>query len=278
MLTDYRNVKLESMRIMSLKLTSRFVSYQVESKLLKASDIVMTVSSSVAQELMEEYKLSPERIFIVGNGVDEKFFHPEKEKNEGNNRYILFVGKIDREKGVFDLLECGRHLCKEMSNISFILAGQGKDFKTLKKEVIRVGLQEKFILLGQVDKKKLVKLYQNATLFVFPSYHEGLPTVILEAMSCSLPIIATNVRGNRELISHGKNGILIPSRDTKKMTETILALLNDDKMRQLLGKNARKTIEDNYTWNIISNRIFKIYESTLEKRRLFQNFSFIIFF
>jgi glycosyltransferase involved in cell wall biosynthesis len=117
-----------------------------------------------------------------------------------------------------------------------------------------------FKFLGQVDKDKLLKLYQNATLFIFPSYHEGLPGVLLEAMSCGLPIIATDVRGNRDLISHKENGLLIPIQDSKKMAETINILLENKKLREQLGKNARKTIVEKYTWNNVYNNYLKCYE------------------
>ncbi len=104
-------------------------------------------------------------------------------------------------------------------------------------------------------------MYQNATLFVFPSYHEGLPGVVLEAMSCGLPIIATDVRGNRDLISTGENGILVPPRSPRKIAEAITTVIDDETLRKKLGKNARETIEDGYTWDEVSNKFLKCYES-----------------
>lgn len=267
MLTDYRDAKLESIRIMLLKIASKFVSYKLESKILHASDIVMTVSTSIAQELKENYYLNSDKVFTVGNGVDEKFFCPGKQRSKNDNRYILFVGHIDREKGLFDLLECGRYICRDRSDVSFILAGQGRDFNILKRRVIKLGLRDRFVLLGQVGKEKLLELYQNATLFVFPSYHEGLPTALLEAMSCSVPIIATDVRGNRDLISHGENGILVPSRNPKKLAEAISLILDDEHLRTKYGGNARKTIENNYTWDKVSDKILRCYLSFLEKQQ-----------
>ena len=136
----------------------------------------------------------------------------------------------------------------------------------MKRKVQSLGLQEKFIFLGQVSKEKLVKLYQDAALFVFPSYHEGLPTALLEAMSCGLPIVATDVRGNRDLISNRKNGILVPPRDPKKLAEAISLLLGDERLRITYGRNARISIEQNYTWDEISNKVLKCYKLALEKK------------
>ena len=197
----------------------------------------------------------------MDNGVDEKIFFPNQGRPENGRKYVMFVGRIDREKGLFDLVECGKYICGERSDISFIIAGNGRDLNKLRWKTKKAEVQEKFIFLGQTDRDNLVKLYQNATLFVLPSYHEGLPTVLLEAMSCGLPIIATDVRGNRDMISSGKNGILVPPRDPKKMAEATSLLLENDTLRTSLSKNARKTIEGKYTWDAVSNKFLNCYKS-----------------
>lgn len=263
MLTDNQYIKLRSVYSLLTKISARFVSYPLELKLIQASDIVTTVSRSVAQEL-EEYHLNSDEVIVVGNGVDEKFFFPKQKKSENNNKYVMFAGRIDREKGLFDLVECGRYICSKRSDVFFIVAGNGRDLNRLRRKTRKVGLQDRFIFLGQVDKNQLVKLYQNAAIFVLPSYHEGLPGVLLEAMSCGLPIVATDVRGNRDLISDGKNGIIVPPRNPKKLAGAILTLLNDEQLGTIHGKHARKTIEENYTWNKVSNRILRCYESLAE--------------
>jgi len=263
MLTDSYYRRANSLHSVFSKISQRFVSYPLEIKLIKASDMVTTLTKSISKELVREYGLNPKKITIIGNGVDEKFFYPQQKQsgiNNGKKRYILFVGRIDREKGLFDLVECGKYICNERSDIFFIIVGGGRDLHTLKEKTKKLGLQNKFIFLGQINKDRLVKLYQNATLFVLPSYHEGLPTVLLEAMACGLPSVVTDIRGNRDILSHGKNGIMVPPRDSKKMAEAILTLLQDEILMKMLSKNARKTIEENYTWDLVSNEILKCYE------------------
>lgn len=259
MLTDNNYIEIRSIYSLLTKISARFVSYPLELKLIQSSDIVTTVSKSIAQELKEHY-LNLDEVSIVYNGVDEKFFYPKQIKSGDGSKYIMYAGRADREKGLFDLVKCGKFICSERSDVFFIVAGNGRDFNKLKRKTRKAGLQDRFIFLGQVDKDQMVKLYQNATLFVLPSYHEGLPGVLLEAMSCGLPVIATDVRGNRDLVSNGENGVIVPSRAPKKMAEAISILLKDKKLRKKLGKNARKTIEENYTWNAVSNRILGYYE------------------
>lgn len=256
---DFNNVKVTSLYSLLSKISARFVSYSLELKLIQTSDIVTTLSTSIAQEL-KQYYLNIDKICVISNGVDEKFFVPAQNSIENGNKYIMYAGRIDREKGLFDLIECGKHICNERSDISFLLAGKGRDLDALKKKAKKLGLQNKFLFLGQVGREQLVQLYQHSTLFLFPSYHEGIPTALLEAMSCGLPIIATNVRGNRDLISHGKNGILVP-RSPREMADAVLMLLDDNKMKKELGKNARKEIEEKYTWDVISTKILHCYES-----------------
>ncbi len=260
MLSDNNYIKIKSAYSLLTKISARFISFPLELKHIKSSKIITTVSESVAQEL-KEYGLNSDEIYILSNGVDEKIFYPNKREFKNNKINILYAGRIDREKGVFDLIECAKSICNQRSDVSFIIAGYGRDINKMKQKIKKIRLEEKFKFLGQIKKNQMIKLYQNSSLFILPSYHEGLPTVLLEAMSCGLPIIATDVRGNRELISDGENGLLIPPNDPKKMAETIINLLEDEKLIERLGKNARKTIIENYTWDKVYNNFLKCYES-----------------
>jgi len=265
MLTDNRYIKISSFYSFLSKISARLVSYPLELKLLHNSNTITTVSKSISDELKENYVHS-DKIKIVGNGVDENFFNFTHKRFQDDKKYILYVGRIDREKGLFDLLECAKYICNDRSDVFFILAGLGRDLNNLKKRVKKENLHDRFTFLGQVNKDQLVKLYQKSTLFVFPSYHEGLPSVILEAMSCGLPVITTNVRGNRDLISDRENGIMVPPRNPKKLAKTISSLLDNKKLCETFSKKAREIIEKNYTWDLISSRFLKYYELLMEAK------------
>lgn len=259
MLSDNNYINIKSFYSLLTKISARFVSFPLELKHIKSSDIITTVSDSVAEEL-EEYGLNPDEVSVVSNGVDTNLFYPNKKESKINKKYIMYAGRIDREKGLFDLIESAKYICSKRTDISFIIAGNGRDINKLKRKIKKIGLQNRFTFLGQIEKDHIIKLYQSATLFILPSYHEGLPTVLLEAMSCGLPVIATDVRGNRDLISNGVNGFLVPPKNPKKMTETISILLENQSLREQVGKNARKTIMENYTWNAVSYKFLKYYE------------------
>jgi glycosyltransferase involved in cell wall biosynthesis len=263
--SDIHNSELLDIHSMVIKLFSReFVSLDV--KAIKNSDIITVVSNSCAKELRDIYKID-RRIIIVNNGVDTNFFIP-KERNEMKEPYILYTGRLDSRKGLVDLIESAKYVCQEHSDIKFILTGKGPNKRYLEQRIDELGLKKNFYFAGFVARPKLLEYYQNATIYVLPSYYEGLPTTLLEAMSCGIPSIATDVEGSSELITDGETGLLVPPRDPKRLAEAILKLLNDKSLRLRIGLNARKYVVDNYDWPIITDKIEEAYKMAFHNRSL----------
>jgi glycosyltransferase involved in cell wall biosynthesis len=240
------------------------ISCRIESKLFDISDKITSVASSVSQEL-GEYGLDPNAVEVIGNGVDEKLFYPVQRKNQ--EKYILYTGRLSYRKGLFDFIECGIRICSRYPEINFKLTGKGPLSDKLEKIVHESGYEDRFEFLGHVEKSKLIELYQNATVFILPSHYEGLPTTLLEAMSCGLPIVATAVSGNLDVLKSKKNGILVPIKSPDKMAEAVSSLLDDENLRTELGVAARKTIEEKFTWDAISDKILRCYNSVCMGRR-----------
>jgi glycosyltransferase involved in cell wall biosynthesis len=233
-----------------------------ESKLFHISESVTAVSFSVAKEL-GTYGLDVSKIAVVRNGVDEKTFIPVN-TCESAQKYVLYTGRLWARKGLFDLLDCAEQVCRVRPGVKFFIVGTGPFFSKIENEIQRKGLSGRAMLLGRVTRSKLIQLYQNATVHVIPSHYEGLPTVLLEAMSCGLPVVATNVGGNSDVISSGKNGFLVPPKSPQELAKVILKLLDDDNLRKEIGAAARKTIELSYTWDNIADNIQKCYEDMLQ--------------
>lgn len=257
MKTDTAKVELVNPLSVAVKLQGK-ISCLIESQLFNNSDKITSVASSVSQEL-SEYGLNPVDVEVIGNGVDEKLFCPIQ--NKTNEKYILYTGRLSYRKGLFDFIECGVKICSQYPDINFKLTGKGPLFDKLKRIVQESGYENRFEFLGHVEKSKLIELYQNATIFVLPSHYEGLPTTLLEAMSCGLPVVATAVSGNLDVIESGNNGILVPIKSPDKMVEAVSALLDDENLRSELGLAARTTIEEKFTWDVISNKILRCYNS-----------------
>jgi glycosyltransferase involved in cell wall biosynthesis len=245
------------------KVQSMYFSPFLESQLLKLSNIVTAVSPSVASEL-NGYGMDSSKVAVMWNGVDEKTFFPIRNK-EKMEKYVLYTGVLRARKGLFDLIKCAIIVKKTIPDIKFVICGTGPLLQKLKEQVRRVGLEEQVIFLGRVDRKKLIQIYQNATIYVLPSIYEGLPTVLLEAMACGLPIVATNIGGNRDIISSNVNGLLVPPSSPKEMAQMITLLWADESLRKRLGGSATETILKKYTWDMITDDFVHVYECLLQK-------------
>lgn len=256
LLEDARYIEIVDLKSLGIKVLTRVVCYPIVKDLMEHSKVVTTVSNSVAQELKKYYGLC--NSVVVGNGVNEKEFTPIQKKKEGN--YVLYVGRLSYRKGLFDLLECAKQIVRGQ-DVKFVIVGKGELEKTIKSKIIKHRLENKIMLIGHVNYKKLIEIYQNATIFLLPSHYEGLPTVLLEAMSCGLPVVATAIGGCLDVIRDGYNGLIVPPRSPEKMFRAITMLLDDRKLMKMLGDNARKTIEEKYTWGKITDRIEAIYRN-----------------
>ena len=249
------------------KIQSMYISPPNELKLFNISNAFSAVSFSVVEEL-KEYNIESSKITVFGNGVNEKMFFPIS-KAESKKKYILYTGILRARKGLFDLLECAKIVCSSRPDVHFVIVGKGPFSLKLEKEVRSRKMQKQVTLLGYVSREKLIELYQNATLHLVPSHYEGLPTVILEAMACGLPVVATDICGNKEVISSGRNGFLVPPKSPKAMADVVLMLLEDGNLRERIGKAARVTIEERYTWDKIADNVLKSYSKILEDPRMF---------
>jgi len=257
---DARHLEVVDFKSLATKLQSWSIGRHLILKLVTNSDLVTTVSNSVSYELKRYYGVDCEPV-VIGNGVDEKTFSPAKSESKEN--YVLYVGRLSYRKGLFDLLECARILTK--SNISFVLVGKGELERKLKEKVKDAGLQDKILFMGQVDREKLIRFYQDAIVITIPSHYESGPLVLLEAMSCGKPVVSTCVGIAPEIIKNFENGIIIPPKSPEKMAGAISILFEDDKLRRIVGKNARKTIVEKYTWDFVADKLENCYCSLSDR-------------
>ena len=258
---DLDNMPVKSFHFLVVKLLSKQL-YNVEKEITESSDIITAVSQSCAKEL-KEYHIISKEIIVVNNGVDTNFFIPVKNRKKEN--YILYSGRLETRKGLVDFIESAKYVCREHADIKFILTGKGTIKNYLERRINDLGLKKNFYFAGFVDWSRLLEYYQNATIYVLPSYYEGLPTTLLEAMSCGIPSIATDVEGSSELIKDGETGLLVPPRNPEKLAEAILRLLADEELRKRIGANARGHIVSNYDWEIITDRVEEAYKLALHK-------------
>lgn len=174
-------------------------------------------------------------------------------------RRILFLGRIVKEKGVYDLLEAARMLSLDSSQVRFYLCGDGAAVDDLRKQIERLGIEKLVDIPGWVTGHRKQTLLEKAYLFVLPSHREGLPVSILEAMATGTPVISTPVGAIPELIRHGFNGYIVPPDSPHAISDRIQLLLTDPLAWKRISENARNTIRNGFSMIQAENRLSNVY-------------------
>lgn len=242
---------------------------KIEKIYLNKSNNLISVSNWLKDILINEYSLSSDLVNVIPNGVDYNRFVPNVEPCglvDTPDPIVLFTGRLVSTKGINFLIDAiPKILGKEKAHFVFVGGGNPAPYKQyLEYKGIN---KSNYSFLGYVEKDSdIVSLYSNASVYVAPTLYENLPIRILEAMSCGIPVVATNVCAIPEAIVHDQNGILIPIKDSDALAEAVISLLADDAYRKKLGQNARQTVLEKFTWEQISKQTFNLYKNVLENK------------
>lgn len=201
----------------------------------------IVLSKSWKEFYMNKVGLLEEKVFVLPNPVEIPFAVPRR-NNKKKIRFV-FMGRIGHRKGAFDLIKAFANLPAEQRRHSLlILAGDG-DIECGQKLIENLNLMTKISLLGWIDPIKRNNLFAKCDVFMLPSYNEGLPMALLEAMGWGLPVITTPVGGVPEVVSSNENGLLVPPGDIQQLTEAMKLLIENETFRIRLGDAARTTAE-----------------------------------
>jgi glycosyltransferase involved in cell wall biosynthesis len=237
---------------------------------------VVTGSSAIAEQLRRFYRIPAEKIEVVNNWVEvDKFKRDEEARREFrielgiSNKDVVFllVGGLWRPKGFRVAIRSFRHLIRKIPNSVMLISGEGPDRMFIKNYI---GQSDELIrrvkLLGLISQEKLPTLYSSADVFLIPSLmNEVLPYTLLEAMSCGLPIVATDIAANREAL--GPTGSFVPRRDVKSLTDAMFSLAKNPDKRRNLSTLARKRVFDLFSENVAQQKIFSLLEETIATSR-----------
>ena len=245
-------------------------------KLVMASsrqlDKIIFISSDVRRELIEN-QFPIERIVHISNSVDIDQFKPPERRENRNSKNICFVGRLEEQKGLEYLIKAMDIIKSKGNCVKLFIVGEGQLKANLEELCKKLTLENLVVFVGITH--DVLPYYQDASIFVLPSISEGMPLSLLEAMSCGLPVIATLVGGNAEvldssagnkIVSHyhiGEYGILVNPRDVTSLAEALLRLLNDEELSKQLGKKARNLIEEKFSQENIINEYIDLYYSLL---------------
>lgn len=186
------------------------------------------------------------------------------QKSETQQVTGLFLGRIGKRKGIYDLIETIKKLKEDNLNFKIFIAGDG-EIEEASKIIQEEQLTNYIEILGWIDKEKARNYLKQCNFYILPSYNEGLPMSVLEAMSYSLPVITTNVGGIPEVITNNENGILIEPGNIEQLYIAIKTVVTDMELRNRIGQNAHKTIEGKFNLNNFINSLDEMYKQIKNK-------------
>jgi glycosyltransferase involved in cell wall biosynthesis len=225
-------------------------------------DRYIAVSRAVANQLCNDFGIPVRKVKLVYNGIPLcPFTRPSNTALRASligaaaQPIVLMVGRLeDRQKGQRYLIEAAAQVPEAM----FILAGEGPDRGVLEGQARALGVDSRVLFLGY--REDIPDLLACCNLFVLPSFFEGLPLSILEAMAAGKPVIASAIGGNDEVITHGENGLLVPKSDPAALADAIRAVLSDPALARRLAEAGRARVYRDFSVEAMVEGVMRVYD------------------
>ena len=212
--------------------------------------------------LMKHYGVKPDKVAVVYNSVDCKAIGAVKRRRrEENGTQVITVGRIVRHKRMGGIINALQELTKEFPDINLNVVGDGPEKQVLQRLVEKLGMNQRVRFYGNIHHGETMELLKTADVFVLNSIYEGLPHTVIEAMACSVPVVATGIRGTDEVVNDGKTGLLVPIDNEKALADAIAKLIKDKELAERLAGQALEAVSEKFSWEINLTKL----EADLEK-------------
>jgi starch synthase len=263
------------------------LSTWVEKTALEAADAVIAVSGGTRDDVLRLFDVASERVQVIHNGIDTTAFMPDPAADaltrygvDPEVPYVLFVGRVTRQKGIVHLIRAIPHLDP---GIGVVLAAGQPDTPELAAEVeagvaAAQGSRTNVVWIPEMLSREAVRqLYSHAAVFACPSVYEPFGITNLEAMACERPVVASAVGGIPEVVVHGETGLLVPlelspdepmtpldpDRFARDLAAAINALVADPQRSAAMGAAGRRRAVELFSWSAIADRTVALYGSLL---------------
>jgi len=260
---DRRNAVLQARTVREKMRRIAFYPFWMQELTARRLDRIITGSLNSAASVGQAFRLPPERIAVVHDGVDAEAYRPLEgvEKKPGG---LLYVGNSeDRNKGARYLLEA-LHLLKGKLDIRLTLVDRPREALELAPRLVaELSLKDRVTFSGRVSREELVRLYNRSELVVSPSLYEGFGLPAAEAMACGVPVVATTAGALPEVVEDGVTGLLVPPADAAALADAIAHLMSDATLRRRMGEAGRTRIGEHFTWRQTALRTAALYEEVL---------------
>jgi glycogen synthase len=267
------------------------VAAWAEHTALEAADAVVAVSTEMRRDLLRHYSIAPERVHVIPNGVDTDTYRPvpgrarlERFGIDPGRPYVLFVGRISRQKGLLHLVHAIPNLAPGTQVVLCAATPDTPEFaREVEAAVARArGERSTVVWIPEmVDRTTAVELYSHAAVFCCPSVYEPFGLINLEAMACEVPVVATAVGGIPEVVVDGETGRLVsvdlvehdgvvepsdPGGFARDLARAVNDLLADPALRRTMGVKGRQRAEVLFSWGTVARRTHALYQALVEAR------------
>jgi glycogen synthase len=248
--------------------SGHLLSIWAEKTGLEACDRIIAVSNSDKKDIIECYKLPPERIKVIPNGVDEQAFHRHENhavlaKYGIRKPYVLFLGRLSRQKGIFDLVSASSKLD---GRVTLVIATGAPDEEGLEEKLSReLKSHPNSVWINKMlPRNEVVALLSAASVFVAPSLYEPFGIMNLEAMACQRPVVSTRVGGITDVVLDGETGLLVPPNNPDELANAVSKIVADPKLGEHMGEAGRRRVEDRFTWDKVAVETLSVYNEVTE--------------
>ena len=248
------------------------------------SHLILSQNAEDIQTALKEGICQPDRIQFLGNGIDLTQFDPATVSAEDAQRcrqrlgiaadapVVGFVGRLAaRRKGFLDFLAAARDIAARMPHVRFLIAGgsdRGKPDAVDPSAAADYGIADRCVFVGNRPNDELPPLYKIMSVLVLPSLFEGVPRVVMEAAAMGTPAVVSDVKGNREAVTHERNGLLVPFGDVPALTSAIVRILTEPDTAQRMSAEARRIAAERFDERVVFEKVRSAYARLLHGKGL----------
>ena len=243
------------------------LSTWIEKTAVEAADRVIAVSGQMRDDILRHFAVDPARVVVIHNGIDPERFRRTARRDALDRYgvrqpYVLFVGRITDQKGIFHLLEAAAKL---PPGVQVVLCASAPDTPEIEERLRRAVDQHPNVLWinSMVPVEEVVQLYSHAAVFACPSVYEPFGLINLEAMACETPVVASAVGGILEVVEEGTTGYLVPPGRPDDLAAALRRVLDDPAVARAMGQAGRRRVEERFSWASVAARTEEVYAEAI---------------
>jgi glycogen synthase len=239
------------------------LSSWIEKTAVEAADRVIAVSATMRDDILAHFDADPARVIVIHNGIDPERFRKTPARDHVDRLgvkppYVLFVGRVTDQKGIFHLLEAAASL---PAGVQLVLCASAPDTPEIEERLRRAVAGRPGVLWvnEMVPHEVVVQLYSHAAVFCCPSVYEPFGLINLEAMACEAPVVASAVGGILEVVVDGETGLLVPPAQPAALAAALRRVLDDPALARRMGAAGRRRVEAHFSWASVAERTERVY-------------------